>query len=234
MANAPDGTFFVREREDDNFALTVVFRAKPTHHLLLKTADTGKWTIKGQRCGPFDSMRQLIARLQQPEPTWPVVLQFPVRAGGGGGTGAAAAAAPPPRPSKPTTLQLDMAPPSGAPAPPRWLHGKMSNQKAAKLMVGGPDGTFLVRERGVGTEYALSVMYKGRPTHHMLKHNAATGYWAANGQSTGGTDLVSAVAGLGAVTQSWPVALEHPVPVNEGGGTPPVDWANQQAAGIDL
>ena len=169
------------------------------------------------------------------DPTWPVLLQFPLASTTTGGGAAAGGesddAPPPPRPSK-RTLQLDQG--GGGEAPPQWLHGKMGNQKAASLLVGGPDGTFLVRERATSSEYALSVVFRGKPTHHMLKHDAETGRWVVNKASTGGTDLESAVAGLSAVTKSWPVALEHPVPVNPNGGTPPTGWAQRHAAGIDL
>ena len=37
-----------------------------------------------------------------------------------------------------------------------------------QAVAGKPDGTFLVRERNPPNEYALTVMFNGKGTHHLL------------------------------------------------------------------
>jgi hypothetical protein len=46
---------------------------------------------------------------------------------------------------------------------PYWLHGKMRNEAAERLVGGGPDGTFVVRRRADPNEFALSVMLVTNP-----------------------------------------------------------------------
>jgi hypothetical protein len=52
---------------------------------------------------------------------------------------------------------------------PSWLVEKMANNVAAALVADRPAGTFVVRRRNGPDEFALTVVYQGRPTHHLIK-----------------------------------------------------------------
>jgi hypothetical protein len=54
-----------------------------------------------------------------------------------------------------------------------WMHRGITKEEAeARLQVGKQDGHFLVRERpGVEGEFVLSLIYKGAPTHHLMRKN---------------------------------------------------------------
>ena len=53
------------------------------------------------------------------------------------------------------------------------------------------DGKFFVRKRGPTTpnEYVLTVVYKGRPTHHLMKQSAAGQPFTINGKPLESTTL---------------------------------------------
>ena len=51
------------------------------------------------------------------------------------------------------------------------------------------EGKFLIRRRNPGPdqlEFILSVMYRGRPTHHLLSKDATTGALSINGSKMAG------------------------------------------------
>ena len=59
----------------------------------------------------------------------------------------------------------------------KWLHGQLE-QNTAKALLGDagskPDGSFLVWERQPPTEYGLGVVFKGKPTMHLMKQDPDT------------------------------------------------------------
>ena len=53
------------------------------------------------------------------------------------------------------------------------------------LLDGLDEGSFLVRRRGaVGEEHVLSVVHKGKPSHHLIKQTQ-DGTWSLNGKVYG-------------------------------------------------
>jgi hypothetical protein len=56
-------------------------------------------------------------------------------------------------------------------ANPVWLHGSISKDVAEGLLSGKGDGTFLVRRRPNPSEFVLSLVYQGVPTHHLIAPN---------------------------------------------------------------
>lgn len=84
----------------------------------------------------------------------------------------------------------------------------MSNPEAVTKFAGTPvDGTFFVRKHDAGSEsYALSVMYNGKVTHHLLKTPAA-GVSTVNRKPTGVKGLNETVEFLREKRSFWPVPL---------------------------
>lgn len=98
---------------------------------------------------------------------------------------------------------------------PIWLHGSISKEEADELMTkaGLDDGRYLVRSReGKKTEFVLGVVYKGRPTHHLI--TKVDGNYLINKKSYGTHAKVSAlIATLQKKgTPKWPVPLDRAVP----------------------
>jgi hypothetical protein len=229
VANTPDGTYMVRERDDgsESYALTVVYKKKPTHHLLMRN-ENGQWVVRGHDVGTWSTMQELVAGLGEPVPKWPVQLQYPHS-----NSSAPTEDEAPPPPNR--TLKFENVNSSAVDEnpPPVWMHGKISNAKAAEILAGSPDGTFLLRERAAATEFALSVVYKGAPTHHMVKQDPASGDWLVNKKPANTADIESTVTFLGQTNPWWPIALSNPAPVPEGGAAPKL-WGAQALNGISL
>jgi len=99
---------------------------------------------------------------------------------------------------------------------PAWLHGAIKRSDAESL-VGTADGTFLVRRRPakgggvVEDEFVLTVVFKGKPTHHGIKRDE-TGAMCVNGKPHGAKTSVEDLIGfLDRKRKGWPVALDKPV-----------------------
>mmetsp|Transcript_29493 Transcript_29493/g.77324 ORF Transcript_29493/g.77324 Transcript_29493/m.77324 type:complete len:106 (+) Transcript_29493:50-367(+) len=81
---------------------------------------------------------------------------------------------------------------------PAWLHGAIKRSDAESL-VGTADGTFLVRRRPakgggvVEDEFVLTVVFKGKPTHHGIKRDE-TGAMCVNGKPHGAKTSVEDVS----------------------------------------
>ena len=84
------------------------------------------------------------------------------------------------------------------------------------LADGGEDvsGKFLVRSKGESdTDFVLSCIYKGKPTHHALARPAVDDEFTINKQPTGCYTLADAVQFLSQKQKAakWPLALTEPV-----------------------
>ena len=98
---------------------------------------------------------------------------------------------------------------------PIWLHGDLSKEEASEIITkaGLDNGRYLVRSRaGKKTEFVLGVVYKGKPTHHLI--SKVDGNYLINKKSYGDHPKVSAlIATLQKPgTPNWPVPLDKPVP----------------------
>jgi hypothetical protein len=78
-AGLDDGRFFVRTRAgvDNQYVVAVVFRGKPTHHLVTKGSD-GTMLINKQPVGSKKTIADLVQALSKKQPGWPVALDKPV------------------------------------------------------------------------------------------------------------------------------------------------------------
>ena len=98
-----------------------------------------------------------------------------------------------------------------------WLHDKMNSSAAAALIGGNPDGTFLVRMHGkaANNEYALSVMFKGKPTHHGIAAPPKGVRATVNKTELQAVGIVNVIKLLRDRHPFWPVPLKsHIVPVS--------------------
>lgn len=71
-----DGTFLVRARPKHvgQYLLTLVFRGRATHHLLVKSPDSQCWTINKKQFGSCQMLTEVVSLLREPVAGWPVVL----------------------------------------------------------------------------------------------------------------------------------------------------------------
>ena len=136
----------------------------------------------------------------------------------------------PAEPSDYDTLEsVSVALAASAEASPRgweWLHGKMGNTAADKLCreAGNAEGTYFVREASGSVDtFVLTVVYRGKSTHHKISQNSATTYWQVGKESHGSHTTVSAlINGLkNSPPPSWPVPLAKCVPSSVDGGVAP-------------
>ena len=201
--SSSDGAYLVRTRGPEHpkdYVITVTYKGRATHHLVSQDDDGVMAMVnksgRNRREG-FISIWQLVNALKTPQGKWwPVSMNNPVPAGGnpapvdGGGSGG---------------------------GPTNWLHPMMTNEKANALLMEqlsgegkGIDGTFLVRVYGDGL-FALSVVYRGKPTHHRTKSGEP---FVINSMTIDGCNtLKEVVAKLSKANAQpkWPVPLKYPI-----------------------
>lgn len=96
-----------------------------------------------------------------------------------------------------------------------WLHKDLKREDVEGLL-GTEDGKFLVRTKKGSSDLILSVVYKGRPTHHTIQKDE-DGHMLVNKRKYGDHDeLFKLIAHLGEKRKGWPVALNKPVLSKEG------------------
>eukprot|EP00049_Salpingoeca_infusionum_P009044 m.150021 g.150021 ORF g.150021 m.150021 type:complete len:619 (-) comp14218_c0_seq1:274-2130(-) len=182
-----DGTFLVRLRGEDTtqFVLTLVFRKRPTHHLIQSTPEQ-LLTINGKLFGEFLDLDQLITRLQEspPPPGWPVVLTTKIANESASG------------PKKPSLDGL--------------IHPVISKKEAEAVLEERKlkAGIFLIRPRAADDPNALvlSLPFRGKCTHHLLQKKDE-GFTVNGKLIEGATTFEEAIASLRVKSSSWPVSL---------------------------
>jgi hypothetical protein len=198
-----NGTFLVREHTpaDGVYALSVVYKDKPTHHKVV--APAGEKAKVNKAATPAEGIVEVVAHLREMRKYWPVPLKVHIEKAGAA-PAASSKAAPAeeetvaPLPTKSTDGATDSRP---------WLHEKMTNDEASIFLENKTDGVFMVREHtpaeGV---YAMSVVYKGKATHHKIR--AAEGTNAKiNTAETPATSIDELVEHLREKRKYWPVPL---------------------------
>lgn len=100
------------------------------------------------------------------------------------------------------------------PKPPTWLHGDVSREESAKMVVDAAngDGTFLVRQTEESPEkYYLCVLFKNKPTHHLIQRNH-DGFYVINNKDFGEHLFMSdLIEQLDHKQPKWPVGLVTPI-----------------------
>eukprot|EP00040_Diaphanoeca_grandis_P028733 m.166808 g.166808 ORF g.166808 m.166808 type:complete len:781 (-) comp31439_c0_seq2:35-2377(-) len=177
-----NGSFNVRTRpgNEGEYALCVVYKGRPTHHLISPN-DDGLLTVNKKLYGEHQKVTDLVKWLSVQRPGWPVPLEFPKGTGG------------------------------EADGPPAWLKGKISKEDIAESLQPFENGKFAIREHTAPDSWALCVVYKERPTHHLIVFND-DGLLTVNKKPYGGAKtLVELVDVLSQpTTPGWPVQLIVP------------------------
>lgn len=210
-AGLEDGNFMVRSRAagKPGYVLCVVYKGKPTHHLMVPNEE-GLITVNKKTYGGAKTLEQIIEVLRKPARGWPVPLKkSPVNP----------ANAPKKKASvkKKGSVRKSSVKGKG----PAWLHDKISKADANELLTQGgvKEGAFLVRKHATEkNQFVLGLVYKGKPTHHLIKRTAESGQvYVINNKKHGEFDKVSKlVAHLRKPgIKGWPAQLLHPV-VKEG------------------
>lgn len=193
-AGMEDGVFGVRKREgdDDSFGLCVVYKGKPTHHLI-KPGPDGILTVNNAAYGPFTDIESLITHLgEQNVRGWPVPLSTPLRLRekkastkgskrlkkASGSTGSQ------------ESLASQSSLTASAKLPPKWMHPVMTKEEANDFLKasknGLADGTFFVRPHSESDKkYIITVAFQGKPTQHLVKKNKSTGFMEVNSKPAG-------------------------------------------------
>lgn len=94
----------------------------------------------------------------------------------------------------------------------QWLHGELDRVIVDGLVKDKADGTYLVRTRPVANEYVLCVVYKTRPSHHLIKKQE-NGIFCINNKEYGQNETLDAlISTLQKPVPGWPVPLSNPIP----------------------
>lgn len=187
-AGLDDGRFLLRTREGkDDYVLCVVFKSKPTHHLVSKNEE-GQYTVNKKTFGGHTKLADLVGKLGTKQPGWPVPLSMPVNRAGAGGVG-------------------------GGTDSSSWLAGPISRDEAEAAVADGgkKDGNYVVRTRpGKANEYVLCVVYKGKPTHHLIAPNDQQQLCVNKKPFGGHSSIESLIGQLQTKTDGWPLPLSGP------------------------
>jgi hypothetical protein len=170
--------------------------------------------VNKKNFGGATTIEALVAALATKQPGWPVALDKPVL-----DPSAASAASPPPSvPEKAvggeTKRGKSVKKKGTVKKKAVWRHGDISRDEADALLIAADtgDGTFLVRGiEGKKFEFALGVVYKGKPTHHRIEKVEKS--YVINKKSFGDCPKMAQLIAIleKAGVKGWPVPLTKPV-----------------------
>eukprot|EP00035_Acanthoeca_spectabilis_P017724 m.373536 g.373536 ORF g.373536 m.373536 type:complete len:792 (-) comp16690_c0_seq26:7356-9731(-) len=202
LAGERDGVYLVRSNfpydwestDSCRLVLSVVYNRKATHHSLVKSEIGGEFKL-GKELTGFTSLKEVLIYYREARPKWPVALTYlvPVRVG---------------------VQPLDK-PSALVPIEEPAVHVGISKADAEKLLAFATDGVHLVRTRDESTpqtKFILSVVYKGKPTHHPLVRPSEGEMFTLNKLPTGHNTLGGVLAQYREVQHKWPVPLTVLIP----------------------
>ena len=207
------GKFLFRPKkgESNTYLLSVIYKGAPTHHNVVRAAPGGELSLNKTPTGTT-TLAGLHEYLKTKQPKWPVPLTEGVPSGGGGGgcgggggnTGTAPAPA-----TAPAAAVAASAPSDGNGL---YFFEGLKKEGAEKLLLadGGADisGKFLFG--GKANKGLLSVIYKGKPTHHALAKAAGAKY-TLNKNPTPCNNLEEVAKYFNQKRPKWPVPLTEGV-----------------------
>jgi hypothetical protein len=149
------GKFLFRSKREssDNFILSVIYKGKPTHHSAEREGKGKEFALNKVPTGA-NTLEELAIFLEKKNASWPVPLIVGV----------------------PNSSNLLTLAPSGDLNGP-YLHGSIKKEAAEELLLANSGsktaGKFLFRSKGASTDnFILSVIYKGKATHHTVQREA--------------------------------------------------------------
>ena len=237
------GKFLIRAKDDSGlkFVVSVIYKGAPTHHNLVRSAvgEELKLNKVGTGC---TTLPQMIEKYKAKQPKWPVPFTEGVANGDAGdgdgdeepqdaadGPGEASTGAPEPEFGAVVETDDPMT---------EWFHGPLSKNIAEELLLADDGakkkGKFLVRAKKTGTDVLiLSVIYKGKPSHHALARKKEGEPFSLNKNDTGLSSLAEVLTWLREKRPKWPVALSDGVPNGKPKKTITISLAKSPSAGAD-
>jgi hypothetical protein len=231
------GKFLFRPKKGapTSHILSVIYKGNPTHHAVTCNAPGTELSLNKSPTGTT-TLADLHEYLKTKNPKWPVPLKegVPSGSGGGGGnstvpTSATAPAAAVAALSAPSSA-LSSAPSDGNGL---YFHEGLSKADADALLLAdggaGKSGKFLFR--GKANKGFISVIYKGKPTHHTLVKAAGAKKYTLSKVPTECTNLEEVAKYYSQKRPKWPVPLTEGVKNSKragggggGGSTPKVEY----------
>jgi hypothetical protein len=214
--DANTGKFLIRSKgaSTDEFIVSVVFKGAGTHHQLVRTGDGTEFTINKGPCGGATTIEAACKFLETKTKKWPLALTDGVPnaaavevAASGGGAMAARVAPAPATHAAPASSGEDN---YGDNTEFLWEGLKKDAADELLLADGGDSvsGKFLIRRKGTSAnEFILSVVFKGKPSHHQLVRVDEGEVFTLNKMPTGATVLAKVVKWLRVKQAKWPVKL---------------------------
>jgi hypothetical protein len=81
-------------------------------------------------------------------------------------------------------------------ASPGWIYNPMSKEDAEALLKkhDATNGHYLLRQHKPGSKaFVMALIFKDRPTHHLMKQDESTKSWVVNNKSYGSFKTLKAV-----------------------------------------
>lgn len=207
------GKFLLRSKgnSETEFILSVVYKGAATHHMLVREAPGKEFTLNKNPTGKT-TLADVVEHYREKRPKWPVPLKEGVTASGDGGGGGKSPKKPASGGSSPSKPKSN----GGGDSGKEFFHGPLKKADAeSKLSADGgleKAGKFLIRSKGQSkTDYILSVVYKGAPTHHSLVRESEGAEFKLNNQPTGKTKLGDVIEHYRTKRPKWPVPLTQGV-----------------------
>ena len=243
--NDKKGKFLVRLKkagEVNNFILGVIYKGAPTHHALARSDEGEEFTLNKVGTG-CTTISEVLEKYRTKQPKWPVPLTDGVK-----GpmqkqtvkkpkTKASHAAVEPTASavgdaedeyieiSEDVEVEVEVEVEIDDPMSV-YYHGPIPKGKAEELLAADDGleitGKFLIRKKGKDpelTKFIISVVYKGKPTHHALEREAEGEEFVLNKQKTGKMTIKEICDFLTKKRKEikWPIALKDGV-ANGGNG----------------
>eukprot|EP00038_Savillea_parva_P018386 m.23378 g.23378 ORF g.23378 m.23378 type:complete len:1389 (-) comp4075_c0_seq1:34-4200(-) len=197
------GKFLLRFNKEGKLVITVVFKGKATHHTTDRPSDNEPFVINGKMKTDAQTEAELIDHLRTKHKGWPLELTEGVPAPGQGASPASASGT---GPTRGELVRLS------------YNHQHIKKQDAEDLLManGGAKvpGKFLLRSKTAEGEndYILSVVFKGKATHHAVARSSASDTFTVNKKlATPATNLDDLVEFLRSKHKGWPLGLTEGV-----------------------
>lgn len=200
-----NGRFLFREKQAgnlDSLVITVVFKDAATHHMCIRQGDASPYIINKKLDTGCSSIDDVIAFLRTKRKYWPLELTEGVA------IASSESVAPPTTGGVRTETVVERT------VIPSFYHGKLGKKAAEQMLLAdsgsASQGKFLFRSKAddTETEFIISVIFKGKPTHHNMVRKSPADAFVVNGKlNTEAQSLEDAIQFLRTKRKGWPLEL---------------------------
>lgn len=212
LAGEYDGVHLVRSNFPYNpnspdtcrLILSVVYKGKPSHHTLVRADEGGEFALSVSLMAKIQtgekSLAGVLQSFRKPREKWPVGLTYLIPPTGGHRLSTSVGR--PPEPDPP-------------------VHTGVTKAEAEALLSFASDGVHLVRSKSTvcaaenaegPRKLVLSVVYRGKPTHHPMVQPSPGADFTVNKLPTGHATLAGVLRYYREVRHKWPVPLTVLIP----------------------